>query len=265
MKGLTVGVIGCGNMGSAIVEGMVSKNIAPASAILLNDKDIQRSAALAKKTGAVQEELRSLAARSQVLILAVKPQDAEGLLKQISGDIKRQTIISVMAGVRIKTIEKTGEGVPVARAMPNMAAFAQEGMTCVAFNGAVKDKETVKSIFQGVGQVMEVREKMLDAVTALSGSGPAYFFYLAEAMISAGEKMGLDKNVAIRLVEQTLYGAAALLRKEKAVPADLIRKVASKGGTTEAALSVFDDKGMKAIIEEAILNAEKRSRELSGD
>ena len=264
MKGLTAGIIGCGNMGSAIARGLVKKDILSAGAILLNDKDIRRAAALAKETGCRQEELSSLVSGCGLLIIAVKPQDSGDLLKRISGDITGQTVVSVMAGVRIDVITgMLGKEVPVARVMPNMAAFVGESITCISYNSKVKMTEEIDNIFTGIGKVLEVDEIFLDGVTALSGSGPAYLFYLAEAMMDAGKEMGLDENVAKELVARTLYGSAILMKDSKISPRDLIKKVASKGGATEAALSVFDEKSVNAIVKTAILKAKQRSEELS--
>jgi pyrroline-5-carboxylate reductase len=264
MKGLTVGVVGCGNMGSAIVRGMVRKDVLKSGAILLNDKDIEKADALAKETGCRQEELSSLVSSCDLIIIAVKPQDSEDLLKGISENITRQTIVSVMAGLSIDAITNMlGKEVPVARAMPNMAAFIGESITCISYNGMVSKTEEIKNIFGGIGKVLGIDEIFQDGVTALSGSGPAYLFYLAQAMIDAGKEMGIDKDVAKELVIQTLYGSAALMRKTEDLPQELVKKVASKGGTTEAALSVFDENNLNAVIKTAVRKAKKRSEELS--
>ncbi len=264
MKGLTVGIIGCGNMGGAIARGMVEKGILKGNAIFLHDKDIEKAAALAKETGARQEELSALVSGCGLVIIAVKPQDSEILLKSISGDIAGQTIVSVMAGIRIDAItDILGKDVPVARAMPNMAAFAGESITSISYNNTVRMTGEINSIFGGIGMVLEVDEVFLDSATALSGSGPAYLFYLAQAMIDAGKEMGLNEDVAKKLVTQTLYGSAVLMKDTESSPEELIRKVASKGGTTEAALSVFDREDLRSAIKTAIREAKKRSEELS--
>ena len=259
-----VGVIGCGNMGSAIVRGLIEKGVMGPKSIFLNDKDVNRSASLAKETGALDEDLCYVAQNSDLLIIAVKPQDFAHLSEGMAYEVADQTIISIMAGIKINTIiEKIGKEVPVVRAMPNMGAFAGESMTCICANPLVKRIEDVKGIFLSIGKVLEVEEGALDAVTALSGSGPAYLFYLADAMVSAGEKAGLDKATTRELVVQTLYGAAVFLRRSGSSPEELAGKVASKGGTTEAALSVFSEKGLKETIEKAVEQAKKRSEELS--
>ncbi len=259
-----IGVIGCGNMGSAIVRGMVDKGIFPPGEIYLYDKISKKAEALACETGTHLGDLSQMVRGSEYLLIAVKPQDSEKLFRQIAGDIVDQTIISVMAGVSIKTIAgMIGKEVPIVRAMPNMAAFAGESITCVSLNGGVQRAEEIKKMFTGIGNVLEVEEAHMDAVTALSGSGPAYLFYLAEAMMEAGEEVGLSRDVSEKLVVHALYGAAVLLKEHGESPEELIDKVASEGGTTEAALLVFEKHGLKEIMKDAIYRARERSKELS--
>lgn len=264
MRQIKVGVIGCGNMGGAIVRGMVGKGSFSADNVFLYDKDEEKVALVAKETGCSRGELSRVVKDSDCLVIAVKPQDFEGLSKEIGSDISGQTIISIMAGIRISDIiGKLGKEVPVARVMPNMAAFISESMTCISFNSLVTLREEIKDIFYGIGKVMEIGEDDMDAVTAVSGSGPAYLFYLADAMVSAACGIGLESGVAEELVLQTLYGAAGLLKSFCESPGDLIDKVASKGGTTEAALSVFSEKDLNSVIKTAIEKAKERSEELS--
>ena len=252
-------------MGGAILRGVIDRKVAPAASIRVNDRDKGKAGSLAAAYGCLQADMPSLVRSSDHLIIAVKPQDSEGLLREVSGYIDTQTVLSVMAGIKIDAIKDIlGKDVPVARAMPNMAAVMGESMTCVSFSDRMARKNEVRDILSGIGRVMEIDEALLDAVTALSGSGPAYLFFLADAMISAGEKIGLEPGAAKELVVQTLYGASAILRNEADVSAGtLIRAVASRGGTTEAALSVFEQKGLRKIVETAVRKAKERSEELS--
>jgi len=260
-----IGVIGCGNMGGAVVRGLIWKRIADPGAILLIDKDKEKSKALSLETGASFCELEQILSASDIIFLAVKPQESDGVLKNLAAGIGGKTVISIMAGVPMDSITAgLGQEIPVARAMPNMAAFVSESMTAISYNRLVDDKKEIKEIFEGIGKVIEVEEGLMNAVTALSGSGPAYLFYLAEALIRAGIKMGLTPDKADELVRQTLYGSSAFLSGGKIGPEELIAKVASKGGTTEAALKVFDDEGLKDVIKKAVLKAEERSMEISG-
>ena len=265
VRNLKVGVIGCGNMGRAIIKGLIGENIVSRDSILVNDKCLKKAEEIASRYGCSEAGLAAIAERSDYLMIAVKPQDSDELLRELSGHITSQTVISIMAGVKIKAIiDIIGKDASVARAMPNMAAFFGESITGVSYNPFVEKKDEVRNIFSCIGDVVEVDEDLLDAVTAISGSGPAYFFYFAEAMIEAGVKAGLDKGISSRLVAQTLYGASIILREQEGLSLrELINAIASKGGTTEAALSVFEKRGQAKIVEEAVLAAKRRSEELS--
>jgi len=264
---LKVGIIGCGNMGCAITRGIAGKNGFTAGNIFVFDKDEEKATRLAEETGVIRKGLADLVNEADILVIAVKPHDFEALANEMAEDITTQTVVSIMAGVRIEVIDgKLGpEKVSVARAMPNIAASVGESVTCVAYNdGAIRIASEIRGIFSGIGEVVEMEEALLDVVTALSGSGPAYLFYLARAMMEAGREMGLTAATAEKLVTQTLYGSAALLKQKGLSPENLIHKVASKGGTTEAALSVLDKKDVTGIIKSAIKKAKERSKELSG-
>jgi len=265
MKERITGIIGCGNMAGAIVRGMISKGHVDPESILLYDKVIEKADCLSKETLCLRKDLASVLSEANILLMAVKPQDLSPLLEEIAPDVKEQTIISIVAGIKIGTIlKRIGKRVPVVRAMPNIAAFVGESITCTCHNDMVKDIEEIKTIFSGIGNVVGIGEDFFDGITALSGSGPAYLFYLARAMISAGLNLGLEEDVSKRLVIRTLYGAAALLKEGSSSPEELIQKVASKGGTTEAALAVFDSERFNEIIKKAIVKAKARSEEISG-
>ncbi len=264
MEKLTVSVIGCGNMGSAIVRGMTGDGRGEKYHILLFDKEIDKTSAFDGSANVEKVGLLDAVRKADILIIAVKPQDSGRLFKDISGENITGAIVSVMAGVSTgRIIEMLGKNVPVVRAMPNMAAFVGESVTCISRNELVGNMDDVKDIFTGIGEIVEVKEDLMDAVTALSGSGPAYLFYLADAMVEAGIEVGLHRDVAIKLTGQTLYGSSALMRQHTAAPGDLIKTVVSKGGTTEAALSVFDENKVKDIIKYAIKKAKERSEELA--
>jgi len=196
MSEFSIGIIGCGNMGGAITRGMIAKDIFPADSIFLYDNDIEKLEYLSGDTGCAKGDISQMVRGCTYLIIAVKPQDFDALAKGIASDMVEQTIISVMAGMRTSDItRKLGKEVPVVRAMPNMAASVSESITCVTCNEASKIDEGIKSVFAGIGKVMEVDESFMDAVTAVSGSGPAYLFYLAEAMIEAGRKLGFGEEI----------------------------------------------------------------------
>lgn len=268
MNDLKVGLIGCGNMGGAILKGMLAKGIVSAENVRICDKDISKAKKMAVETGAVHALLDELVLNSDHIIIAVKPQDAEELFGGISKYLKAQTVISIMAGKTIGVLGKLAStDVPIARAMPNMAATLGYSITGIAFNRSVKDKDVINRIFSSIGDVVEVEEGELDAVTAVSGSGPAYFFYIAKAMIDAGVKIGLKKDISEKLVRDTLMGAALIVKHSPGKSIDeMIRTVASKGGTTEAAISVFDRQEHAKVSDHIAMGlqaAEKRSKELS--
>ena len=204
---------------------------------------------------------------SDVIILAVKPKDFDNVLKQeiCCGVSNKKLLISIAAGITTKYIEKiVGNDIPVIRAMPNMCAVIGEAMTSLSRGVAAGDKDmaAAREIFSLIGDVVELDEKLADSVTAVSGSGPAYFFYLMESLVEAAREMGLTKETAEKLVLKTALGSAKLLEALKEDPAVLIKKVASKGGTTEAAFKVFESKKFKSIVKEAVKAAQKKASEL---
>jgi len=266
MEKIKIGIIGCGNMGMAIVNGLVKNKVTPPGYILVNDKDNKKTDFITAKSKIKKSTINNLVKSSKYIILAVKPQDSGDLLREISSHVnKSQVILSIMAGVTIKRITKLlGKNMATCRAMPNMAALVGKSVTSVSFNSRVRDKKTIIKIFGSIGTVFELDESKMDAVTALSGSGPAYIFYFTSALIDGGVKAGINRCTAENLAIDTVIGAAGILSKKRSVSIkDLIRKVASKGGTTEAAIKEFEDKKLKSIIGNAVLKAKSRSKELS--
>lgn len=205
---------------------------------------------------------------ADVLLVAVKPQDVPDLLAEVRPEVvSGAVVVSLAAGVRTAVIEAALEpGVAVVRAMPNTPALVGEGMFGVSAgaSAAAEQVDDVVSLLATAGDVVVVEEKHQDAVTAVSGSGPAYVFYLAEAMVAAGVAEGLDEQVARRLAAQTVKGAAALLTTGDDGPADLRRKVTSPNGTTAAAIESFDASGVRDALVDGIRAAARRSAELSG-
>ena len=265
MGELRVGVIGCGNMGGAIVKGLVADKLVNPENILVFDKDKERVTELAGSEKCLVSDITTITGETDLMVIAVKPQDSGALFSNIKITKTAPTVISVMAGVKISVIsEMLGCDVAVARAMPNMAALVRQSVTAVSYNDLVANKEAVRTVLSGIGNVVEVSEEQLDIVTAVSGSGPAYLFYLAAAMIEAGIDGGLSAETSRKLVEETLKGASAVFCDTGRSAEDMIKAVASKGGTTEAALSVLDREGVKEAIVEAVGRARIRSEELSG-
>ncbi len=262
-----IGIIGCGNMGEAILyrlSNILNKSVS----IMVSEFDSKRRDYIESKYKVIVEvDNNEVVKFADVLVLAVKPKDIDALLKGevCSGASKDKLLISIVAGVTTKYIESiVGKDVPVIRVMPNMAATIGESVSSISAGSAVKSAHMTlaREIFRTIGDVVEVDEELVDAVTAISGSGPAYFFYLIEALIEAGCAAGLKEEVAKLLVLKTALGSANLLEKLKEDPGVLRSKVTSKGGTTEAAIKVFESNKFKSIIKDAVNAAKTRSKEL---
>jgi pyrroline-5-carboxylate reductase len=261
----TIGIIGLGNMGEAIIKNLKSNK---ALRLLGSDKDTAKRTHI-KRTYHLKviRENRGLAEQSDVVIIAVKPKDAAKLLLEIRPSLKvPKVVVSIMAGVTLGFIRKhIGGKVTIARVMPNMPAQIGEGISALYLgNLSLKDKRLIKGIFSSIGEVVEVRERDFDAVTAVSGSGPAYFFYLVELLMKTAVSLGLKKSTAERLAIKTAQGSTQLLAETGDDPFALRKKVTSKGGTTEAAFKLFKRRKLDAILREGIKNACKRSRQLRG-
>lgn len=263
-----IGLIGCGNMGEALLKGL-SGVLEKSISLMVGEFDAKRRDYIQSKYRIIVEtDNNRIVKFADVIILAVKPKDFRDLLKNevCCGISNKKLLISIAAGITTKYIEKiVGGDVPVVRAMPNMAAAVGASVTaiCAGSCTAKEDMALAQEIFSTIGAVVEVDEKKFDAVTAVSGSGPAYFYYLIESLIDAGRKAGLDETLAKELALKTALGSMKLLEALKEDPAVLRAKVTSKGGTTEAALKVFESKKFRDIVKKAVQAACKRSKELS--
>ena len=275
------GFIGAGNMAEAIISGLLRSGLSRPEHLLASDVSESRRGYMAEKFGIETiEDNISVFARSDLILLAVKPQHMDGVLEAIANNpaytvSRRKIVVSIAAGVPIRKIEgrlyppldeKTRSRLPVIRVMPNTPALVRAGMAGMAGNEHAKkeDMGRVRTILSAIGKVIEFRESDLDAVTALSGSGPAYLFYLVESLVAAGLSMGLAEADSLRLTLETIKGSVKLMEKT-GEPADLLRrKVTSPGGTTEAAFKVLEAHGVKEAVVEALHAAANRSGELSG-
>ena len=264
-----IGIIGCGNMGEAIYSRLARVMEKDITLIVSETDGSRRDALFAKHKIAADADNDRVFRYSDIIIIAVKPKDFESVLAQgktcsISTD---KLLISIAAGVTTKHIELVvGKEIPVIRAMPNMPAVIGEAISSISAGSSATEEHMnmAREIFSMIGTVVEVEEKLVDAVTAISGSGPAYFFYFIENLIEAAKDLKLDDDTARELVIKTALGSAKLLDQSGEDPGLLRRKVTSKGGTTEAAIKVFDNKNLKEIIAFAAEAACKRSKELSG-
>jgi pyrroline-5-carboxylate reductase len=262
-----VGVIGVGNMGSALVRGIVNKSGIEAKSIIICDVDKVKVESLCRDLGVVDGiDANNTSKLADLVILASKPQNMSTLLERISKSIKsNQTIMSIAAGITINSIESVLFGdIPIVRVMPNLPAVVGEGMSiyCRGTHVGDTDLERVRNVLDAVGICLQAPEDLMDAFTALSGTGPAYVFYTIEVMIESGIEMGMSREIAEKLVLQTVFGSALLAMKSELNPTDLRKEVTSKGGTTDAAISHLKENNYTKIVIEAILKARDRSREL---
>lgn len=257
-----IGFIGGGNMAEALIRGMTAEGMKD---IIVSEPRQDRGQELQKKYGvrAVQSN-REAAAACSIIILAVKPQNMEPVLDELADVIDdTKTVVSIAAGITLSYLQsklKTGK---IIRVMPNTPALIQEGMSvyslCECFAGS--EVNIVRSILMSIGRVIALPERLMDAVTAVSGSGPAFVALFVEAMIEAGEKLGLSRADAGQLAIQTALGTARLLDTGMS-PENLRQMVTSPGGTTAAGLKVFEERGLKPLVFEALAAAKNRAVEL---
>jgi pyrroline-5-carboxylate reductase len=258
--------IGGGQMAEAMIGGLLSRQVCLAESIWATDPVAERRDRLKSqfgiRVGAANLEAVSWA---DVVILAVKPQTFPAVLSELGPTLAHALVISIVAGGTIRAIaEQTGGATRVVRAMPNTPALVREGMTALAMGAGVSDDDVrvVRTIFEAVGLVVAVEERLMDAVTGLSGSGPAYVFQAIEALADGGVMMGLPRQTAELLAAQTVLGAARLVLESGVHPAQLKDRVASPGGTTIAGLHQLEQGGFRATLMEAVEAATIRSKEL---
>jgi pyrroline-5-carboxylate reductase len=266
----TIGFIGSGNMAEALVRGIITTGVYRPQDVSISDIRQERLRELAGKYGVVPRETNvQVVERAETVVLSVKPQVMKEALQSIQGvPTTGRLFISIAAGVKVTQIAGVLGDVPIIRVMPNTPALVGAGASALFANERAEPLlDKALSIFAAVGKAVVVREEgLIDAVTAVSGSGPAYFFLLMEAMIDAAVALGLPPDVAKGLVLQTAKGAGLLAveaDKNGESPAVLRRKVTSPHGTTEAALKVFAAHGFAELVAEAVSAARDRSRELS--
>jgi pyrroline-5-carboxylate reductase len=253
-------------MAEALIRGVLSAGSYSAAQIRIADPDMARLDHLKRQYGVQIGTTNSDAVVwGDVAVLAVKPQVAVEVLNEIRDVLGKRLVISVIAGVQIrKILEASGLQTHVIRAMPNMPAMVGEGMTALAIGHGVGEKEVAcaRQIFESVGKVVSVDERLMDAVTGVSGSGPAYVFLMIEAMADGGVKMGLPRETANLLAAQTVLGAARMIMETGQHPARLKDQVASPGGTTMAALHRLEQGGFRGLLIDAVEAATNRSQEL---
>jgi pyrroline-5-carboxylate reductase len=262
-----VAVIGAGVMGEALISALITYGISP-SAITISEKREERAIELIDGYKVSKASLRESVAKCDLILLVVKPQDMSVVLQEIKADIRPGClIISFVAGKQIRYIaDLIGTSAnPVIRVMPNTPTLVGAGMAAISCCGLVtaEQREFALGFLGAVGKVIEVDEDLQDAVTATSGSGPAYFFRFVEAMVEGAVALGLSKADATTLTIQTIVGAAKLLDQSGDTPTTLREKVTSPNGTTFAALNSFNDSDISGIVAKAMKAARDRSQELA--
>ena len=261
-----IGFIGAGAVFRALVSGMVSAGLVGPQQILAADRDEQRLREARERWGVQALTNREVAERADPVIMAVKPKDVAEALGEIQ-DLLRpgQLLISVAAGVPVSFYERRlCPGVAVIRVMPNTSCQVKESATafCTGRYASARDEEVARLIFSSVGLVVKLPEEAMDAVTGLSGSGPAYVYFLIELLTDAGEKVGLPREVAYQLSVQTVYGAARMVKETGEEPRRLREKVMTPGGTTMAGLKAMEELGFSRALVAGVEAATRRSREL---
>ena len=264
---MKIAFIGGGNMGEAVLAAVLKKGVAKPEAIIVSDIADPRRKLLARKyrvavTGSNQQAVEI----GDILILAVKPQNLTELVKELKGQLKRsQLVLSIIAGAKAKTLARRLKHDSIVRAMPNTPAQVGEGISVWTATAKVgrQQKEFARAILEAMGKEVYVdNEKYIDMATAISGSGPAYFFLMVEALVDAAVSIGLPRDKALALVLQTMLGSGHLIQRSDKEPAELRQMVTSPGGTTAQALEQFKKGKFAGLVKQAVKAAYKKAREL---
>lgn len=267
---MKIAILGAGNMGLSFSKSFLKYELIKPENLHLITRNESKFAKISEEFPnskiSTFQDVKELDA--DLIILAVKPQDFQHVVDNIKFSLKEnQMVLSIMAGIKIEKIQKLLHHPMVVRAMPNSPTLLGMGITGytsaegISFNQLINIERLLNSTGRSV--YLE-NEELLDGVTALSGSGPAYFYYIVDAMIKAGVEMGIEENLSKLFVKQTMLGAYHLMNNSEKSLEELIKDVASKGGTTEAALKTFEENGLKEVVKKGILNAENRAKELNG-
>src|SRR6266702_6971964 len=264
---MRIAILGAGKIGESLLAGLRSSDWAD---IIASSRREERATELRERHGVETTTSNAEAIKgADVVVLAVKPQDIETLLGEIGHLLQpEQTVLSIAAAIPTVSIERhLGSDVPVVRSMPNAPSIVHEGIAgmCAGRHAGREHLDRAGTVLRAVGDVVEVNEEHMDAITAVSGSGPAYFALLAEAMIEAGILLGLSREITTQLVVQTMLGTAKLLRDEQMHPVELRESVTSPGGTTIAAIRELEQAGVRAAFLNAIQAAMTRARELADE
>lgn len=265
-----IAVLGAGNMGASLIGGILKAGLTTNERLLATTKSHEHAEQVARRFSIPVTAGGNLAAvqASDIIIIAVKPTAVSALLEEVRPALrKEQILVSLAASLPLPVLEKhAGEPMAMFRAMPNIPVMVEEGATGLAYNAVAtaSDKEVVEQIFRSVGIVCFVEEEMMDAVTALSGSGPAYVYMVIEALTAGGVKMGLSREVSAKLAEQTVLGAAKMVRETGLHPAVLRDQVVTPGGVTISAIHELERHGLRAMLISAVETATIHARKKTG-
>ena len=263
---MKIGFIGCGKMGSALIQGVLEAKVCQPDQVTVHDRLAEPAEMLGTESGIrVAAGNREVAEAADVIVLCVKPDDAERALSEAGQALEGKLLISILAGTTIATLQAAaGKKCRVVRVMPNTAVLVQKGASAYATGEGVNEKDVklVENIFTSVGRAFHVKESLLDAVTGLSGSGPAYVYLFIEALSDGGVQSGLPRELATKLAVQTVAGAAEMVSQTMMHPAVLREMVTSPGGTTVAGLAELEKAGLRSAVMDAVRAATERSREL---
>ncbi len=258
-----IGIIGCGNMSTAIWQGILDAGLAVGTEIIVSDADENKLRQAAER-GITVSSNNSGTLDAEYIILAVKPQIFPLAAADIRDRVGDSVLISIMAGITIDKIRQLTGAESIARIMPNTPCMIKRGVSAISFDGVKESKkEYVISLFASIGEVIELPESKFDAVTSVSGSGPAYVYMFLDGMIKGGMAGGLTFEESKKLAVATMQGAAEMVRMIETPIDELINAVCSKGGTTIEAVNIYREKGLTDIIIEGIQACRRRSEELS--
>lgn len=268
MNNKTIGFIGAGKMASAIIKGLLSSNTFDKNHIIaaeINDANAQK----AKEHFGIEvvKDAKDAVKKADIILIATKPFVVPELLENIKNEVKQnQLIISIAAGITFEKLEKAlGSDKRMVRVMPNTPALLECGMSAVCKNSSAKDEdlEIVKTIFSKIGKVISCQEKDIDAITGVSGSGPAFYYYIIDKIARAGEKLGLDYQTALTLSAQTALGAAKMIQETGNTPEELITAVTTPGGTTAEGNKVLNESNIADILFETVQKTAEKSAQMS--
>ncbi len=260
---MKLGVIGVGNMGTAIVKGYIAGGASPLN-IYICEHNTEKCKVFAEETGvSVCQSPSQLAEICDAILIAVKPNHVRGVIADMKSQIADKVLMCIAAGMTVGQLEEAG-GVKVVRIMPNTPAQVEGGMSALCRNALVSDQEfaEVLKIFQSVGRAVEVEESLIDAVTGLSGSGPAYVYLFIEALADGAVLAGMTRNMAYEFAAQTVYGAAKMVLETGRHPGDLKDAVCSPAGTTIEGVRVLEAGGFRSTVMEAVMAATEKSRDM---